>query len=223
MSTPASPPGAPPAHPARHDRRAKRFASLWRFLDHAVDHEIRAAKRDVFVDLPGELVEIGPGRGANFHYYPAGTTVIAFEPNTFFHDPLVEAANEHGIDLDLRLGDLRDAGLETGSVDCVVSTLVLCSVDDPPEMLAEIGRILRPGGRLLFVEHVAAEAGTMMERVQRVIRRPWGVIGDGCDPHAETVHHLAASGLELDRVHLERLGAPVSPTSRIYWGTATKR
>jgi SAM-dependent methyltransferase len=207
---------------ARDDRSARRFARLWKYLDHVVDHEIRDAKAEVLADVPSRVVEIGPGRGANFHHYPAGTTVIAFEPNTYFHDPLVEAATEHGLDLELHVGDLRDAALPDASVDAVVATLVLCSVDDPPAMIAEIERILTTGGRFCFVEHVAAEPGTKMERFQRAIRRPCGWIGDGCDPHAQTVAHLAASGLDVSNARVERLGAPISPTARMHWGVATK-
>lgn len=207
---------------ARDDRSARRFARLWKYLDHVVDHEIHDAKTKVLADLPSTVVEIGPGRGANFHHYPAGTNVIAFEPNTYFHDPLVAAATEHGLDLELHVGDLRDAVLPAGSVDAVVATLVLCSVDDPPAMIAEIERILKPGGRFCFVEHVAAEPGTRMERFQRAIRRPWAWIGDGCDPHAQTVAHLAASGLDVSTAHVERLGARISPTAIMHWGVAVK-
>lgn len=204
----------------RADRRARRFARLWRAMDDAVDEQIRPAKSDLFTDLPRRIVEIGPGRGSNFGYFEPGTQVIAFEPNTYFHDDLRAAAANHRIDLDLRAGDLHSGELADGSQDLVISTLVLCSVGDTDSVLEEIRRVLRPGGRLLFIEHVAAPRGTAKAYYQRLLRHPWRALGDGCDPCNDTVERLARSGLEVTGTRLEPLGSNLDPTNLTYWGAA---
>jgi ubiquinone/menaquinone biosynthesis C-methylase UbiE len=88
--------------------------------------------------------------------------------------------------------------------DTVISTLVLCTVDDVPATLAEIERVLRPGGRLLFCEHVRSpDAG--LARWQDRLELPWRFIGHGCHPNRDTVASIAASPLVLDHVEHGRL------------------
>jgi SAM-dependent methyltransferase len=202
------------------DRRARLFARLWATVEGPLDELLRAQKRTLFSDLPDQIVEIGPGLGATFRYLRSGTRVLAFEPNPHLHDALRAAADEHGIELDLRRGELRDGELPRASQSAVVSSLVLCSVGDIPATLAEIRRILRPGGRLVFLEHVD-ETGGARATYQRLVRRPWRFFGDGCDTRPGTVAHLARSGLELERAHLEPVGSRLDPTRLMYWGSAT--
>jgi ubiquinone/menaquinone biosynthesis C-methylase UbiE len=84
-------------------------------------------------------------------------------------------------------------------VDAVVSTLVLCSVHDLDASLAEIRRVLKPGGRFVFIEHVAAREGSALRRVQNWVRPLWSLLADGCRPNREIWQHLSAAGF----VHLE--------------------
>lgn len=171
-------------------------------------------KRELFADLPPELVEIGPGAGANFRYYRPGTRVIGFEPNRALHDRLRQAAERHGIQLDLRGHGAESLDLPDATADAVVATLVLCTVPDPREVLAEVRRVLRPGGRLLFIEHVAAPAGTALRTLQRIVRRPWRWISEGCCVDRDTADTLAAAGfdsLQLERFRLSSRLLPVAP------------
>lgn len=206
----------------KDDRRARRFARLWAHLDQSVDEQIRHPKEVLLRDLPSQVLEIGPGTGSNMPYLTAGTRLLAVEPNVHFHEALRATAARHDIELDLHGGDLRSARLDDASQDVVISTLVLCSVADVPDTLDEIARILRPGGRLLFVEHVAAAPGTAQSIYQRLVRRPWRAIADGCDPCAATTVHLARSRLRLVDTHLERYGPALDPTNLVYWGTAVR-
>ncbi len=137
------------------------------------------------------------------------------------HEGLRAAADEAGIELSIRSDDLRQVGLADGSVAAVVSTLVLCSVGDQATMVEEIRRILRPGGRFLFVEHVASDQPSIA-RLQRAIRWPWGLIGDGCDPAPNTVEAIEHAGFA--EVHATRavVGSKVNPAHPIYWGTAIR-
>ena len=203
--------------------RALGFAHLWRRIDADADAQIRPAKTALFSDLPREIVEIGPGCGANFPYFSAGTRVLAFEPNVYLHDDLRAAAARHGIELDLRASDLAAGRLPDGSQELVVSTLVLCSVRDPDATLAEIHRILRPDGRLLFIEHVAAAKGSRQARYQRLVRGAWRALADGCDPCARTAEALRASELTITSAKLERFGSNLDPTNLVYFGVAVKR
>lgn len=129
-------------------------------------------KRRVFADLPKTVLEIGPGIGANFRYMEAGTTVLAVEPNPAMHAGLVAAAKEYGIALELHRAVGESLGIPDGSVPMVVSSLVLCTVQKPSEVVAEILRVLQAGGRYAFVEHVAATSGSRLRRLQHAIRAP---------------------------------------------------
>lgn len=198
------------------------FAGFWRFLEGPTDAMLRPTKQDLFVDLPERIVEIGAGRGANLSYYPPGTSVLAFEPNEHMHEALLRQAAEHHIEIEIRSDDFRSAGLGANSEDVVVSTLVLCSVGDVRAMVAEVLRVLRPGGRFIFVEHVDKEPGSLGHRVQRVLRRPWRKVGDGCDLLPGTVEAIAAAGFSTLDTKVDQIGPAVDPTCRTYLGVAVK-
>ena len=132
---------------------------------------------------PGATVlEIGAGAGPNAAYFPAGLHWLAVEPNVHFHPYLRAQAEAHGLRLDLRPGTAERLPVEDASVDAVISTLVLCSVSVQAEALAEIRRVLKPGGSFYFIEHVAAPEGTVLRRLQQALRVPWGWVADGCRP-----------------------------------------
>ena len=202
--------------------RSRWFAGLWSKIDAGIDDAMRPAKDATLVDLPDTVVEIGVGLGSNFPRYPSGAGVIGFEPNRHMHDRLREAATEHGIDLDLRPGGAEQLDLETGSVDTVVSTLTLCSVDDPEAAIAEIRRVLAPGGRFLFIEHVAAPDGTVTAWAQRILNAPWGFVADHCRLTAAT--ETLINDAEFASVEYETagLGPRLDPSRRTIFGVARR-
>ena len=187
-----------------------------------VDEAIADAKDVSLRDLPPDIVEIGAGRGSNFARYAPGSRITVYEPNRFMHDALATRAAEHDLDLTAHAADLRDASLPTGSVDSVVSTLTLCSVPERAELVAEIRRVLRPGGRFHFVEHVAEPADTSRRRYQRIVRRPWSAVFDRCDTCADTDHVIAAAGFSHVDATIGHLGPALDPTARTYWGVAIR-
>jgi SAM-dependent methyltransferase len=173
-----------------------------------------ARKRGLFADLPQTVVEIGPGTGANLRYYRPGTRLVAVEPNPYMHGPLRAAARRHGVTVELRAEGAERIGLPDGSVDAVVSTLVLCTVPDPAAAIREITRILRPGGRLLFIEHVRAEDHSGYDLTQRLLGRPWRWLFEGCEVRRDTEAELRAAGfreLQLDRYRAPSVLLPINP------------
>ena len=180
-------------------------------------------KRKLFADLPTTVVEIGPGTGANMRYYARGTQLIAVEPNRHMHASLRRAARRYGIDLELRTEGADAIGLPDASVDAVVSTLVLCTVPDPAAAVAEIRRVLRPGGRFVFLEHVRAGTGhPLLRTIQRVTARPWRWIFEGCDVHRDTEATLARDGwtsLDIQRYRAPTVFLPINTQIA---GTATR-
>jgi SAM-dependent methyltransferase len=153
---------------------------------------------------PPVVVEIGAGTGLNARYLPAGATWVVVEPNVYFHDRVRAEAAAHGLVADVRPGTSERLPVADGEADAVVSTLVLCSVGDVSRSLAEARRALRPGGRFVFIEHVAAPDDTALRRAQRLLRRPWGWVADGCRPDQETAPLIEAAGFA--EVRIDRFG-----------------
>ena len=168
---------------------------------------IAGRKGGLFGALGGVVVEIGPGAGANLPYLRSDVHWIGVEPNPYARPYLERAAREAGVTHELREGDAERLPVEAASADAVIGTLVLCSVEDPAAALREIRRVLKPGGRYVFIEHVAAPAGTWRRRLQRLVRTPWRIAADGCRPDRETLQAIRAAGFA--RVEAEEFLAPV--------------
>ena len=182
-------------HPERRAPWAEHlFALAWSKAGTPLEKSYGRIKDELFAGLSGELVEIGPGAGINFRHFPDGVHVRGVEPNEFMHPYLRRAAEERGISVAIERGHAEDIQLEDASVDCVVSTLVLCSVYQPEQALAEIRRVLKPGGRFLFIEHVAGEPGSWMRRAQDFAAPFWRKVGDGCNPNRDTAALIRGAG-----------------------------
>ncbi len=185
------------------------------------DRLLRRHKRRVYSDLPGTVVELGAGVGANLRYLSPGTTLVAVEPNPAMHGRLRRAARRHGVHLDLRDATAERTHLPDASADLVLSSLVLCSVSDPDQVLAEVRRVLRPGGRFAFVEHVAARDGTPLRRLQRLVRRPWAWCFEGCSCERDLAGVVRAAGFDRVDIDSYRLRSPFLPFNTQIAGVAT--
>lgn len=170
------------------------FAWAWSHFTGPLEKSYGRMKDRLFAGLSGEVVEIGPGAGINFRHFPKDVHVRGIEPNAFMHPYLHEAAAAEGLQLTIDPGHAEEIGLPDSSVDAVVSTLVLCSVFEPATALAEIHRVLKPGGRFYFIEHVAAPKGTRMRAAQDFVQPLWTKLGDGCYPNRETAPLIEAAG-----------------------------
>jgi ubiquinone/menaquinone biosynthesis C-methylase UbiE len=153
-------------------------------------------------------------------YLPADARLIAIEPNPYMHTRLRRAARAGGVDLEIRsvVGERID--LPDASADAVISSLVLCSVRDPDVVLAEVCRVLRPGGRFSFAEHVAAKRGTPTRWTQRLLRRPWAWIFEGCSCERDLASLIESAGFSsVDLCHY-RIRSPFLPFNTHIAGTA---
>ena len=190
------------------------FAAMLARAD-AYQHKLYGErKRKLFAELSGTVVEIGPGTGVNLPYFPPGIRYIGAEPNTHMHSYLRDTAEKTGHAVAIHAATLGELALDEASVDAVVSTLVLCSVPDVAATLAEIRRVLRPGGRFYFIEHVAAPHGTWLRRMQRVIKPAWRLVADGCRPDRETGRVLEEAGfadVRYERFDLDQPFSVVKP------------
>jgi SAM-dependent methyltransferase len=191
----------PPPHPVRGPLNA----AFFRLLDGYAHRHLGGRKAALFADLPPTVVELGAGTGANFRYYAPGTRVVAIEPNPAMHDALRASAARHNVDLTIRAVGAEDTGLADGSVDAVVSTLVLCTVADPAAAVAEVRRILAPGGRFVVLEHVAAPQDGLRARLQHLLRPGWRWAFEGCELQRHTAELLESAGFA--DVALERYRA----------------
>jgi SAM-dependent methyltransferase len=212
----ATTPGYRP-NPVRGPLNALFFGAL----DGYLDHMLRAHKQEVFTDLPPTVVELGAGTGANLRYLPAGTRLVAVEPNPAMHPRLIERAARAGIDLELHATVGQRLDLPDASADMVISSLVLCTVADPGAVVAEVHRILRPGGRYAFLEHVAAPEHTALRRLQRAVRRPWGWFFEGCSCERDLRTVIENAGFARTVIRNYRLRGPFLPANPQIAGVAT--
>ena len=205
---------------ARSGPRHRLFAWAWARGSPHYEPLVDEHKRRLFANVSGTVVEIGPGAGANLRLFPPHVRWIGVEPNVHMHAYLKREARDRNVSVDLRTGTAEHTGLDDGVADVVVSTLVLCSVDDPARALAEVRRILKPGGPFIFLEHVAAPPRTALRLLQRAIRAPWQCLADGCHPDRDTLAAIEAAGFE--RVEYERFRVPVPIVSPHVAGVAYK-
>jgi SAM-dependent methyltransferase len=201
---------APNGHPVR----GRLNAAFFQAVDGYMHWKYAALKARLFDGLPPVVVEIGAGTGANFRYLRPGTTVIAAEPNRHMHAWLTARARRYGIQLDLRAACAEALPLPDASVDAVMSSLVLCTVDDPQAAVHEVLRVLRPGGRFVCIEHVAAPPGTAIGRLQRAVYRPWRWCFEGCHTHRQTgalLERAGFSSVTLEHFTWQSAFLPVRP------------
>jgi len=210
--------------PTVHRHLVKNRLHAW-LLDRAEAYMHRKygpRKKAIFSQLPSSVVEIGSGPGANLRYYPPGTALTAIEPNRAMHAPL--RANAARWDIDLTIRGLKGESLDLASesVDAVVGTLVLCSVDRPQQVIAEIMRILKPGGRFLFLEHVAATNGTPLNHFQKLLLKPWRWAFDGCHLNRDTHLTLGQAGFATVDMDCFMLSSPAVFIMPHIFGVAVK-
>lgn len=183
----------------------------------------RETRRDLIAQASGRTLEIGAGSGLNVAHYPAAVTeLVITEPSEHMlphiHKALAGSPPAAG-SVRVEPAAAEELPFADASFDTVAMTFVLCSVDEPRRVLREIARVLRPGGRYLFLEHVRAPDGTRLARFQDLVETPHTYIAAGCHPNRRTAEDIAAV-FEIERLeHGKQPRAPASVRPTIL-GTA---
>lgn len=198
------------AHRAYDATWGRFFASVYdRMLAESEEAGMRDHRARLLAGARGRTLELGAGTGLNIEHYPeAVTDLTVTEPFEPMARQLRRRVADSGRELSVVVTPAERLPFDDGSFDTVVATLVLCTVDDPRATLAEVSRVLVPGGTLLFGEHVRS-ADPAVARWQDRLERPWRFVGHGCHPNRDTVAAIDASPLDLGEVERDRL--PKSP------------
>jgi ubiquinone/menaquinone biosynthesis C-methylase UbiE len=178
------------------------FSALYdRCFKAAEEAGLQDMRRDALAGARGRVLELGAGTGLNLDLYPEegveSLTLTEPDPHMFKQlRPKLAAST--------RKAEIVEAGAEDlpfddDSFDTAVVTLVLCTVPDPAAALAEIKRVLKPGGQLLFLEHVRSR-NPELARWQDRLETPWRFLGDGCHCNRDTVTTIADAGFEVGEV-----------------------
>ncbi len=183
---------------------------------------VEERKRTLFAHAAGRVLEVGAGTGPNLRFLTRVGEYRAAEPNPFMLPHLRAELERYAIrgTVDPRPAEALLAEAADASFDTVVCTLVLCSVKNPRGMLAAMRRVLRPGGKLLILEHLGAERGTMLCGCQYVLSPLFGCLGDGCRPTRRTAEMVAEAG--FSQVALEHFQLPLGPIRPHVCGWAEK-
>ena len=198
-----------------------------RFYDHAMRHCeqwcLKSWRTELLAGLHGVVVEIGAGTGANLEHYPPDLSrLILCEPDKAMRTQL-EKKHLLTNQLPAEISDCAAENLSMPgeSVDFLVATLVFCSVDRPELAMSEVFRVLKPGGSLIFLVHVAATHQPRLLFWQGFWQPLWKKLACNCHLRRETAKMLSQSGFMLDLRHETLLGAPKIATPLIL-GRAVK-
>ena len=182
------------------------FAALYDRVTAASERKFVVRHRAQLLGLlDGKVLEIGVGTGANFPYYPPAAEVVGIEPDPFMlRRAEVRLARSGRPNITLQSGSAERLLFADQSFDHVVSTLVLCTVADPLQALAEIRRVLKSGGALHIIEHVRAEG--WLGHAQDLLRPAWQFVGAGCVLNRRTAELIQAAGFRIETLVPDRIG-----------------
>ncbi|WP_280835516.1 class I SAM-dependent methyltransferase [Mycolicibacterium frederiksbergense] len=180
----------------------------------------RRYRREAMSHATGRLLIVGLGPGTDLLFLPpAVTSVAAAEPDPAMRRMATALARRHGVAVDVVDAAGESIPFPDNSFDSVHVGLVLCSVDDVAATLAEIRRVLVPGGKLVVLEHVRGDG--VMGRFQDLIAKPWSRLASGCEPNRRTVEAIAAAGFDTGGLRSIRRTLVPPPCTPHLKGVAT--
>ncbi len=192
---------------------SQRFmAHLLKHIDKNIEKNYSSLKMKLFSQIRkgDNVLEIGPGTGVNFKYYPHGLRLTVVEPNVLLHDSLRVNALKNKINIKIIKSVSEHLPFKNNAFDFVVSTLVLCSVNYLSKSLHEIKRVLKKGGKYLFIEHVLDENNTLRRGFQHILAHsPWTFFGDNCHPNRDisfNVEKIGFSDVKIKKYYQNGLG-----------------
>ena len=201
--------------------RSRFFACTYdRFSKGMEEAGLAEMRRNLIQGASGDVLEIGGGTGANLSYYAAGVESLTItEPERPMLKRLERKVREQNSDATILRAPAEDLPFEDASFDTVVSTLVLCGVDDQPRAVRELRRVLRPGGRLIFIEHVRSDDARVAKMQDRM--NPLNRFVVCCDCNRPTLDTVRSAGFAVTK--LEQTELPKAPpfARPLIIGTAT--
>ncbi|CDP89783.1 MULTISPECIES: class I SAM-dependent methyltransferase [Mycolicibacterium] len=178
------------------------FARVWKTLSSSEPKALRRLRSENLAGLSGRVLEIGAGTGTNFTFYPSTVTeVVAIEPERHLAQVAHTAAAEAPVPVTVT-SDTAEQFDSTEPFDAVVCSLVLCSIEQPDAVLQQLFSLLRPGGELRYLEHVAGRGwrGGMQRVADATV---WPRLFGNCHTHRHTEQAIAGSGFEVASAHRE--------------------
>ena len=187
------------------------FAAWYDLLNTSVEHRVVPHRKETAGLACGEVLEIGGGTGANLTFYPSDVQLTFIEPNLHMARRLRRKASNLGIPIKLIPAFGENIPIQDGTFDTVVTTLVLCMVNDVYQVLAEIRRVLKPSGRFLFYEHVVSNHE--FTRFGQALLNPlWKFVTTGCNLNRDITRDIKRAGfshVDITRFSLS-VGLPVT-------------
>jgi SAM-dependent methyltransferase len=198
------------------DLRHPLFARAYTLLSRSGEKAGVAEHRDeLLAGLTGRVIEVGAGNGLNFAHYPTTVAgVVAVEPEPYLRTRAQAEAARAPVPVRVVAGVADALPGEDASFDAAVASLVLCSVPDQARALAELRRVIRPGGELRFYEHVVAERHPKRALLQLLDGSGlWPKLAAGCHPARDTAAAIAAAGFAIEQCErFDFRGARLEPT-----------
>ncbi len=173
-------------------------------LEKACLHDWRT---ELLAEVTGEVLEIGAGTGANLAYYPSGNIrLLLSEPDAAMRNQLEKkAATSQRNDVCISNAKAEQLSFDDNRFDYVIASLVCCSVTNIDRSLAEIYRVLKPGGRYLFIEHVAAKTDSKARRWQEWLTPLWRKFAGNCHLNRETEKAMLRAGFEFVKIQRDAM------------------
>ena len=174
------------------------FARVYARLSGPMEQEVGPYRQDLVGELTGEILEVGCGNGMNFSHYGPDASVTALEPEPYLRDLAQKATGDSAARIEVLDGNAASLDFADDSFDVVVACLVLCSIGEQDRALGEIARVLRPGGSLVFLEHVRSQSpGKAKFQVAFDRSRVWPTMAGGCHCSCQTIEGMERAGFEI--------------------------
>jgi SAM-dependent methyltransferase len=201
------------------------FAGLYdRMLKGTEENGLGAMRSELLADARGRVIEIGAGTGVNLNLYGGGVEDLTLvEPDPHMGAKLrrrLQERSESPIPAQLVAAPAESLPFADDTFDTAVAMLVLCTIPDSVAAIDELSRVLKPGGRLLFIEHVRATNPSMSRRQDR-FETPWRFVADGCHCNRDTEATLRASSFDLETIDHGRMPKAPPIVRPLIRGTAT--